>query len=58
MVFRSHGSYCPEVVIALIVKALYGTVPSNDGKWSRDVPEFPQDNSIGPICYLEKVRSK
>lgn len=44
--------YGPKVVIALIVKALQGAVPSNDCKWRWDVPEIPQHNSIGSICHL------
>lgn len=39
--FKCLSSYCPEVVIALVVKALQRTVSSNDGKRIRDVPEFP-----------------
>lgn len=45
-------TYCPKVVVALIVKSLQGTIPSNDGKRRRDVPKFPQYNGIGPICHL------
>lgn len=52
-IVTAAGSYGPEVVAALVVEALQGAVPPDDGQRSRNVPQPPQDHRVGPVRHLQ-----